>query len=396
MTMQVDEADRTAGFLDAIDHSHAAADSVVLRYRDAVRLESADDADLRLKELFATTSIREGLRIVSLGTLRGVEIDLLDETTLTRTRTLKSIDGCVTIAHCLRDGTDRIVFESGANTGTALTVYGNAVGLETFLFVPAENLDLLDAGCFADPRAHVFSLPRPADVKPAAAAFAKEHGVRRVPETAWRVRASTFTGCFLLEALLAGRRVDVLAQSISAAFGPIGIYGVLTDHLAAVGTLPAFLGVQQASNPAMVRAWEAGVPEGAGAPLATTSNLLARVMYDGVPTTYGTFEPLRHLLDASGGWLRTVDGDEFVGAMATEIDGEPVLGRLAAQGIDITLAPDGAVLEKAGLLGLAGTVQEILAGRIAPGSRVLVCITGGTARPQPGVVAVALAPGSAP
>src|SRR5205085_361141 len=122
--------------LKAIDESHAASDSVVLRYRGAVRFEADDDTDAQLKELFARTSIREGLRIVSLGTLRGVHIDVLDETTLTRTRTLKSLDGCVTIAHCLRDGTERIVFESGANTGTALTVYGNAAGLETFLFVP--------------------------------------------------------------------------------------------------------------------------------------------------------------------------------------------------------------------------------------------------------------------
>jgi len=394
VTLSVDEADHTKSFLSAIDDSHAAADSVVLRYRNAVQLEDDVDTDRELKELFARTSIREGLRVVSLGTMRDVHIDVLDETTLTRTKTLKSLDGCVTIAHCLRDGTERIVFESGANTGTALTVYGNAAGLETYLFIPAENLDLLDAASFAAPGAHVFSVPRPSDVKPASAEFAKQHGVRRVPETGWRVRASTFTGCFLLEELLGGRQVDVLAQSISAAFGPIGIYGVLTSHLAAIGTLPTFLGVQQASNPAMVRAWKAGVAEGAGAPLDTTDNLLARVMYDGVPATYGTFDRLRELLDASEGRLRTVDGDEFAQSMAMEIEGETVLRRLATQGVDITLTPDGSVLEKAGLLGLAGTVQEIAAGRIAPGSRVLVCITGGTARPQPGVTVRPWTPGS--
>jgi hypothetical protein len=45
------------------------------------------------------------------------------------------------------------------------------------------------------------------------------------------------------------------------------------------------------------------------------------------------------------------------------------------------------VLEKAGLMALAGTLREIESGRIAPGSRVLVCVTGGTARPEGTVAA---------
>lgn len=369
------------GFLAAVDESRPAAESAVLRYRGAVRLAADDAEDRRLKELLGTTSIREGLRLTSLGVHRDVRIDVLDETSLMRTGTLKSIDGCVTIAHCVARGDRGLVFESGANTGTALTVYGGRSGLETFLFVPAENLDLLDGEAFAGPAAHVFAVDRPGDVKGAAAAFAAERGLPRVPELAWRIQASTFVGCYLLEQMLAGARFDVLAQSISAGFGPIGIYRVLGAHRGALGELPAFLGVQQAANAPMVDAWRE-TPGGSAGPVGSTRDLLARVMYDGEPGTYGTLEPLRAVLAESGGTLETVDAGEFGRAIATRLDGRPLLEALAACDIRIATRDDGTLLDKTGLLALAGTVRAIDAGRIAPGSRVLVCLTGGTARPR--------------
>lgn len=374
-------------FRAAIDDSCDATQSAVLRYRDTVRLAGDDGEDRRLKALLGTTSIREGLRLVPLGEYCDVRIDVLDETSLMRTATLKSIDGCVTIAHCLARGDSGIVFESGANTGTALSVYGNRAGLETFLFVPAENLDLLDAAAFAAPGAHVFAVDRPGDVKRAAAAFASARGLPRVPELEWRIKASTFAGCFLLEQMLAGRRYSVLAQSISAGFGPIGIYRVLATYGEAVDSLPAFLGVQQAANAPMVDAWRAGPhasagPGGVGAPVRSTRDLLARVMYDGDPGTYGTFGELREVLTGSGGSLATVDGGEFERAIGTRIEGQPVLERLAAHDVRIAIRDDGGVLDKTGLLGLAGTLRAIDAGQIAAGSSALVCLTGGTARPR--------------
>jgi hypothetical protein len=373
-------------FRDAIDRSHDSAQSVVLRYRKAVRLEPDEGDDERLKALLERTSIREGLRIVPLCTYRGVQIDILDETTMMRTGTLKSIDGCVTTAQCLLRGDRRIVFESGGNTGAALALYGGRVGLETFLFVPAENLDLLDADAFAGGRAQVIAVESPRDVKPAAAAFAIRNGLPRVPELAWRIQASAFVGCFLLERLLEDQPYDVLAQSISAAFGPVGIYRVLGAHRERLGRLPSFLGVQQTSNCAMVRAWRASVARPPAKPIDSTAGLLARVMYDGEPGTYGTFEPLRRILVETGGELVELDHDEFDRGLSTVVDGKGLMSQLARRGVHVTLR-DGEVQEKTGLMALAGTVREIESGRIAAGSRVLVCMTGGTARPRGRVVA---------
>jgi len=373
-------------FAGAIDRRHEASRSVVLRYRNAVRLEPEDEQDTRLKALLERTSIAEGLRVFPLFTHREVEIDVLDETTLMCTRTLKSIDGCVTTAQCLLRGHRRVVFESGGNTGTALTVYGTRAGLETFFFLPAENLPLLDGKAFASGMARVIAVDDPRQVKAAAAAFAARHGLARIPVLDWRLQASSFVGCFVLEHLLSCEPYDVLAQSISAAFSPVGIYRIIGPHRERIGRLPAFMGVQQAANCPMVRAWRAGTETAPAEPVDSTAGLLARVMYDGNPGTYGTFGPLRRILIETAGDLTTIDREDFRRELWADVGGKTVLDHLAERGVLVTLR-EGKVLEKAGLMALAGTLREIESGRIAPGSRVLVCVTGGTARPEGPVAA---------
>jgi len=369
-------------FEQAIDHRYDAEQSVVLRYRDACRFVTPESGDLRFQELLQRTSIREGLRVFPLFAYRGVELDILDATSLMHTSTHKSIDGCVTSAQCLLRGHERIVFESGGNTGTALTLYGGQAGLETFFFVPAENLPILDARIFDRKDAHVIPVDDPRQVKPAAGAFADQNGLPRVPQLAWRYQASAFIGCFMLEHLLAhGVIYDHLVQSISAAFAPIGIYRVLEPHRERLGGLPAFLGVQQAANCPMVRAWRPTASAEVPSALASTAGLLAKVMYDGQPRTYGTFDELRRILLATGGDLTTVDLHDFREWLAVDIAGKTALEHLAEHGVHIAQS-EGDVADKTGLMGLVGTLREIAAGRMAAGERVLVCLTGGTARPE--------------
>jgi hypothetical protein len=57
-------------------------------------------------------------------------------------------------------------------------------------------------------------------------------------------------------------------------------------------------------------------------------------------------------------------------------DGKNILDLLKEQGIDITVR-GGEVIEKTGLISLAGTLKEIDRGRIAKGSKVLCCLTSG-------------------
>jgi len=204
-------------FERAIDRGCPADRSVVLRYRKACRLWDGPATDA-LEPLLPRTSLGEGMRVVPLFVHRGVTVDVLDSTSLMATHTHKSVDGCVTTAHCLRAGYSRIVFESGGNTGAALTRYASRAGIETFLFLPAENLTLLDAGTFAEPGVHVVAVESAADVKPAAAAFAKREGIPRVPDLAWRHEAAACIGGFVLEHLLSHQPPTHFVQGISAAF----------------------------------------------------------------------------------------------------------------------------------------------------------------------------------
>jgi len=247
-------------------------------------------------------------------------------------------------------------------------------------------LPLLDARVFAGPGVHVVAVEDAGAVKAAARAFAEREGIPRVPELAWRHEASALIGSFVLEHVLAHGRPDHLVQGISAAFAPIGIYRMLTPFRQRLGGLPAFLGIQQTANCPMARAWlETDAPGRSVPPLATTNGLLARVMYDEAPRSYGTFEELRGLLHASAGDLTTINRAEFERWLDVSIEGRTPIEHLARHGVAIAQR-DGEVLEKAGLMGLAGALREIAAGRFRAGSRLLVNLTGGTAQPRGEVV----------
>ena len=368
-----------ARFLNAIDTSVEASKSIVLRYRDAVRFEADDESDRRFKQYLDRTSLTEGLRVVPVLEHRGVSIDILDESSLMATGTLKSVDGCLAAARSLHEGFERCVFESGGNTGSALTRYGERVDLESYFIVPTENLSVLDSSHFTRSRAHLIAVDNPGEVKPAAARLAKLRGLRRIPVPSWRYQSSTLIGCYVLEHFLESGSYDHMVQSISAAFGPIGIYKVL----AAFGKglkLPRFVGIQQAANCPMFRAWR-GQDGGDTLPVRSTSQLLSRVMYDSEPHTYGTFEKLELLLRETGGDLETIDHDEFYSGLDVLFEGSSLIELLERAGIRIGLR-NGEVIEKAGMMALMGTLKQIGKGEIVTGSRVLVCLSGGTAQPD--------------
>ena len=195
-------SDRPHRFLTAIDSQVAASDSVVMRYRDAVRFEVDEAKDSRIKSLLPRASLQEGLRIAELMRYRGVSIDVLDESSLMASGTLKSIDGCLAAARSLDAELEGCVFESGGNTGSALTLYGGNIELETYFFLPVDNLDLLDSSIFSRPSSHLIAVDDPGQVKPAAHAFAELRDLVRIPQPGWRYQASQLIGCYLLERAL--------------------------------------------------------------------------------------------------------------------------------------------------------------------------------------------------
>jgi threonine synthase len=360
----------------AIDPEYKTEASIVLRYRNAFQFGMTAEEDSEYKKWLQKTSIREGARIFPLLAYKGVEIFILDETSLMQTKTLKSIDGCITIARCKLNGHERVVFESGGNTGTALTQYGIRAGLETFMFIPGENLSLLNSRIFESDKAHLFSVEKPGLVKEAVRFFVTQNGFRHIPERDWRYEASMFRGSFILEHLLKKDKFDWFTQTISAAFGPIGIYRVLKGFEKEIGQLPRFLGIQQEANSPLLTAWKKGETDTEPAKMNSTNKLLTKVMYDRHPQTYGTFEEFRKILSGTGGDLTTVNHQEFTRFLEETYDGKNILDLLKEQGIDITVR-GGEVIEKTGLISLAGTFKEIDRGRMAQGSKVLCSVTSG-------------------
>lgn len=372
------------GLHQSIDTKWSREDSVVLRYRNAFTFGDTDEEDSRFKALLEETSIQEGARIFPLLSYRGVEIHLLDETSLMRTRTLKSIDGCVSIAKCKFKGYNKVVFESGGNTGTALTEYGVRAGLETFFFLPEENISLLNGRTFAARNAHLISVKHPGLVKQAAESFGEFYGLKHIPETSWRYEASRFRGMLILEHILEHGSFDWIVQTISAAFGPIGIYWALGRFGTSLRSLPRFLGIQQEANCPMYRAWKSENKAIHPIALDSTAQLLTKVMYDFRPHTYGTFQDFVKVLEATQGDLTTLNHDEFCRFAERKFDGETIFDTLNQHGMEISFR----VEEKTGLMALAGAVKEIDKGTIEKGTKILCCLTSGvtenegTAQPE--------------
>lgn len=369
--MRLSATDRNA-LARAIDHRCAPERSIVLRYAGAVRFRDDGQEDAEVRAGLERNSLGEGARVVPLLEYRGVQLSVLDETSRMATGTMKAVDGCLTSSLLQASGARRAAFESGGNTGAALTAYGRRAGIETFFFCPTENLDLLDSRLFQPRTSHLVGVRERRMVKGLTALFADETGIPHVPPGEWRLGASLFRGLFVLEHLLEGRTYDWLVQSVSAGFGPIGIYRVLRAFEGAVGPPPRFLGVQQAANAPVYRALAQGAGEDDGAQEGRRAGLLSRVMYDPAPQTYGTMEELREVLRSTGGNVVTVDDGEF----EEHTVGAAIPSLLEQQDVRISLR-DGTILDKTGIMALVGAMKAIDAGGIAAGSRVLCCLTSG-------------------
>jgi hypothetical protein len=184
-----------------------------------------------------------------------------------------------------------------------------------------------------------------------------------------------FRGLFILEQMLVSNRFDWITQTVSAGFGPIGIYKVLKAFQPEILRLPRFLGIQQEANSPMFKAWRSE-SSGIQGKTGPGEKLLTRVMYDNSPQTYKTYSELQQLLLISQGDLLTINGDEYDSYTDPAADYGSLLELFLSKGIDITLKA-GQVIEKTGIIALVGTLKAIDAGTIAVGSNVLCCLTSG-------------------
>jgi len=179
-----------------------------------------------------------------------------------------------------------------------------------------------------------------------------------------------------LEYMLEKTDFDWLTQTISAAFGPVGIFRILEKFRNEISHTPRFLGIQQEANCPMYQAWKSDRTTIEPIDMNSTEPLLTKVMYDVRPQSYGSYDGLRKLLINSNGDLTTINHAEFDDFMAEDYAGKSILDWFREKGVEITVK-NSEVIEKTGLIALAGTMKKIDDGYIEKGSRVLCCLTSG-------------------
>jgi threonine synthase len=250
--------------------------------------------------------------------------------------------------------------------------------LIVYFFHPRSTLYKLDAANFAGDRVKVITVDRPErEVKRLAKEFADTYGITHVPNLDWRFAASAVRAMHIMErSLLPGRRVDWMAQTICAGFGPVGIYDcwswLIGKKLMPADMVPSFLGIQQAANAPIVRAWEKGSRR------ITEQDIVANSLESYIePGLYNTnpninYANLNDLNERYGGAFLAVEGDDYSTYEQT------VINWFRDAGLEFTRMPQsGEILERAGILTGVGILKAIEVGVLEQGSRVLYLLTGG-------------------
>jgi len=363
---------------DLVDHNIPAEQSIILRYHkifERLRLQlQIGPAEL------AACSMGEGVRLLRLAEHRGVEILVCDESSLMATGTFKDLDACVIAAMARRAGLERVVLSSGGNLGYSLSAYGRHSGMHSFFFHPKSTLYKLDAANFTWGGCRLICADLPErQVKSLAQRFAEAYGIALVPDIRWRLAASAARAMFILEATASeSLRVDCIAQTMCAGYGPAGIYHCFSE-LAREGLLrrkevPRFLGFQQEANAPMVRAWRDGEREIRARHIdPDPDRYLEPGLYNTNPER--NYTRLHDLMSYYGGDLEIITQADY------ELYSGPVQELLAGRGIELTRAPGGReVLEKTALLTGVGILKAIDQGRLHREEQVLYMLTGGLRR----------------
>jgi len=359
-------------FYNFIDYKYSSEESIVLRYHKLM-------PNLSEKNILETT-MKEGARIFYYSNYKSVDLYLLDETSLMQTGTFKSIDGCVISTLSKNNNSTKVCFASGGNTGSALTAYLNKIGIETFFFIPADNIRFLNSKIFRNEKAHLIAVEDPGKIKEAATLFDRIYKIRKVPDVQSRFISGKYRACFIAENILQHSFFDWFSQTISAAFGPIGIYNTLT-HLKNKGfitKIPKFLGVQQKENALMYDTWKRNTNIFKPKSIKTTKELLIPIMYDNKPYTYGSYDLLSKLLRKTKGELITINKKEFNIFLNNKF-GSKIFDQMKKNKIEITMIDD-EIVEKTGLVSLFGILKAIDMGLIKKDEKVLCAFTGGVSQ----------------
>jgi hypothetical protein len=356
---------------DYTDLKYEPSESIVLRYH------SRNSLGLTEEELLMGC-VKEGEMVFHLVDYKDCQIYILDETSLMHSNTFHALDGALIGSLCKKNDQNIVVVPSGGNLGTAITLYFKDSDAHVFVFTPYHCLCNLPDYVFQRKGAHLIAV-RGDRNKTAAIEFSKRlreaYGLSFDPfvmKREYRAAASNPRGYFIAEHMVKNNILfDWISQTISAAFGPIGIYQAFDQLLAEkfLDTFPRFLAVQQEENAPMFQKIK-------GISLPSHNGLLLPNLYDRTPETYGTYDNLKEIIIRTRGDICTINRDEYHCCLNRDFDGKTLLNLFWNNGVDMTRNDD-QISEKTGLVSLMGALKSIDNGIILPGEKVLVCFTGG-------------------
>lgn len=255
-------------------------------------------------------------------------------------------------------GVQRLVLASTGNVGIAYAAYGSRAGIATTIFFPQDvpPEKVRETQVYGST---VVQLPKNYDeTKVAAAQFAQaegwflDQGVKGFAGV-----ESMKTMAFEIAEQLGWRSPDWYIQGVSGGLGPIGVAKGFEELLALglVDKVPALGLIQTAGCDPLVQAWKAGAAEVTAIDHPKTTILPLATGNPGV-----AYPILKALLDRHGGAMTTV----------TDEVAFDTLRRVAGQ--------EGISVEPATAVAIAGTLDLIHQGIIAPHETVIINCSGHT------------------
>ncbi len=364
---------KTSKLQELIDSRHTAQDSLLLRYYQALDLQGLTPEELE------ACSLCEGASFLDFSVYKNVKLFLIDESSLMASGTYKSIEACYITALCKKHNYQEIVFSSGANLGSALTLYANRQNIQTNFFIPQDNIWKLNRDIFANPLARVTGITgSEKEVKAAARTYAANNNVPHVPQQDWRISANSARVMFFYENLIENNiQADWFAQSVCAGYGPLGFYKqaekLIHKEIINHADIPKFLGVQQQVLSPMVRAWQNNHPvlqkediQEAG------TELLVSSLYNASPAE--SYPVLYSFLKKYGGELQSIENKQYQDYLPWIID---ALHEKKIKLAERTAGGQKKFIENAGILAIAGVLNAIDSGIIKSGNKVVIYFTGG-------------------
>lgn len=331
------------------------------------------------REALERACLSEGSRVFEPAEASGVRILVCDESSLMETGTYKDLDACLITASALEKDIDTVVLSSGGNLGRAVSRYASRVGLRVFLFFPKTTLQKFDRASFADGETKLICVDLPErSVKSLARSFAERYGLLHVPDMRLRLAASAARAIHLLEIAEAWGPIDCVAQTVCAAYGPLGIYScfaaLLRCGLIQRRSIPRFLGIQQSANAPISRAWISGQNRLLD-PRDDGETVPGAFIEPGLYNTYpaDTYANFFETMGRFGCEMMTVSEEDYANhsprVTALLEDHEFCFARWRESQ---------EIIEKAGLITGVGIAKAIDQGRLGRGETVVYLLTGGS------------------